>query len=144
MSRYDGWQGFGQWSYRLLLLTWSVQKLCPSATVALRASRAPSSVQGHGREAHQILGIGSCQLAPYLICQLCQELLPRVVLNLGQAPQQIRQVAGSKVAPLGICTRITTTLRLRCWPADSYCARAGLTQMPCQRPAFYLQVPFAA
>ena len=112
MRRYDGWQGFGQWFYRLLLLTWSAQKLCPSATVALRASRAPSSVPGHGREAHQILGIGSCQLAPYLICQLCQELLPGVVLNLGQAPQQIRQVAGSKVAPLGICTDMRHTTKI--------------------------------
>ena len=100
-----------QWSYRPLLFSGLRRDdSVPLCSNCLRASRAPSSMAGTWSEAHQVLGIGPSQLAPYLICQLCQELLPGVVLNLGQAPQQVCQVASGEVAPLCICTDMHYTV----------------------------------
>lgn len=42
-----------------------------------------------GLSADQVLCVGTLNLLPNLICQATEHLLPRVVLNLCQAPQQI-------------------------------------------------------
>ncbi len=74
--------------------------------------------------AHQILGIGAINLPYNFCCQVCQHLLPRAVLDLGQAPQEVCQVAGCEVGPLLSCTQQPLPLRAnsQCAGYISYCA----------------------
>ena len=61
--------------------------------------------------AHQVLGIGAVNLPCNLCCQVSQHLLPWVVLDLGEAPQEICQIAGREVRPLLSCAEKLLPLR---------------------------------